>query len=170
MRRAEAMISVAEEELIESCVLELERVASSEQLKYVALRARNCWASIFLIVCWNVLKCCCHPYTMCLDAWRDSASVSKLGSEIALGLLFHNDLSFRERPWWNDQDSLSFFRSKPCFGVFIRSGIHKVVLASWRIQGRVRTRLVVSSVCVGSWGSRSHYMISRMSLDLIWTE
>ena len=31
-------------------------------------------------------------------------------------------------------------------------------------------RLVVSSFCVGSWGSRSHSMISRMSPDLIWTE
>ena len=37
-RRAEAMIFVVEEELIESWVLELERVAGSKQLKFVALR------------------------------------------------------------------------------------------------------------------------------------
>ena len=28
----------------------------------------------------------------------------------------------------------------------------------------------MSSVFVGLWGSRSHSMISRRSLDLIWTE
>jgi len=32
----------------------------------------------------------------------------------------------------------------PCLGFTIESGRNKVALASWRIQGRVRTRLVVS--------------------------
>ena len=107
---------------------------------------------------------------MCFDTWRETASDSKSGSWIALRSLFRRDFSLRDRPGWNDQDASSFFRRIPCFGAFMRSGMNRVVLASSQIHGRVRTRLVMSVVFVGSCSSRSHSIMSRMSPDLIWIE
>ena len=57
-RRAEAMISTLEEASIADCVLELESVAGSEELKYVALRAKNCFDAAFERFSLKVLNTC----------------------------------------------------------------------------------------------------------------
>jgi len=57
--------------------------------------------------------------------------------------LFRRALDLRVRPGWKYHSESTCCRM-PCFGLTIESGRNKVALASWRIQGRVRKRLVVS--------------------------
>ena len=93
---------------------------------------------------------CIQPCTICFEATRDSTLFSKSGRGMDLRLLFRNDLAQRVRPWKNDQDLFFCWMRKPCFGVIISPGMRSVVLASCLINGRVSTKLVLSSVSVGS--------------------
>jgi len=67
----------------------------------------------------------------------------KFGRRMASWGLFWRALDLRVRPGWK-YHSESTCCKMSCLGLTIESGRNKVALASWRIQGRVRTRLVVS--------------------------